>query len=296
MENMPSGAKNALILSGESLNIIYGNKGLLELMLNSTDKMEVVIGCRVSPKQKGDIVALMRHRHKDKVTLAIGDGANDCSMICKAHVGVGIAGREGMQAAKSADFAIGKFKFLHKLLFVHGREDYRRNGEVVLYMFYKNVLYVMVQFMFGYYSVFSGQTMYEKWIYQIYNGPFTGLHIIIYGLLDFEFTIPELLANPLYYSIGMYETVFNMKEFWIWFCYSCAQAAMVLYVGFWASEMTPVADGKTFNFWAGGHHVYMNCVLLANIIVLKMTHNFTGFGVIVIGMQIASFYIALWYF
>ena len=64
--------------------------------------------------------------------------------------------------------------------------------------------------------------MYEKWIYQIYNGPFTGLHIIIYGLLDFEFTIPELLANPLYYSIGMYETVFNMKEFWIWFCYSCA--------------------------------------------------------------------------
>lgn len=106
--------------------------------------MEVVIGCRVSPKQKGDIVALMRHRHKEKVTLAIGDGANDCSMICKAHVGVGIAGREGMQAAKSADFAIGKFKFLHKLLFVHGREDYRRNGEVVLYMFYKNVLYVMV--------------------------------------------------------------------------------------------------------------------------------------------------------
>lgn len=258
--------------------------------------MEVVIGCRVSPKQKGDIVALMRHRHKEKVTLAIGDGANDCSMICKAHVGVGIAGREGMQAAKSADFAIGKFKFLHKLLFVHGREDYRRNGEVVLYMFYKNVLYVMVQFMFGYYSVFSGQTMYEKWIYQIYNGPFTGLHIIIYGLLDLEFDIPELMANPLYYSIGMYETVFNMKEFWIWFCYSCAQAAMVLYVGFWCSENTPIEDGKTFNFWAGGHHVYMNCVLLANVIVLKMTHNFTGWGIIVIVCQIASFYIALWYF
>ena len=71
---------------------------------------------------------------------------------------------------------------------------------------------------------------------------------------------------------------------------------MVLYVGFWCSEMNPVEDGKTFNFWAGGHHVYMNCVLLANIIVLKMTHNFTGFGIIVIVMQIASFFLALWYF
>ena len=154
--NMMPDQKNAMILSGESLNIIYQNKGLLELMLSATDDMEVVIGCRVSPKQKGDIVALMRLRHKNKVTLAIGDGANDCSMISKAHVGVGIAGREGMQAARSSDFAIGKFKFLHKLLFLHGREAYRRNGELILFMFYKNVLYVMVQFMFGYYSVFSG--------------------------------------------------------------------------------------------------------------------------------------------
>ena len=157
--------KHALILSGESLNLIYEHKGLIELLMGITDDMEVVVGCRVSPKQKGDIVALMRMRNPDKVSLAIGDGANDCAMISKAHVGIGIAGREGMQAARSSDFAIGKFKHLHKLLFVHGRECYRRNGELILFMFYKNVLYVMVQFLFGYYSVFSGQTMYEKWIY-----------------------------------------------------------------------------------------------------------------------------------
>ena len=93
---MRQGQKNALILSGESLNLIYKNKGLLELLLVAADEMEVVIGCRVSPKQKGDIVTLMRMRHPSSVTLAIGDGANDCSMISKAHVGVGIAGREGM--------------------------------------------------------------------------------------------------------------------------------------------------------------------------------------------------------
>ena len=106
--------------------------------------MEVVICCRVSPKQKGDIVSVMRMRNPNKVTMAIGDGANDCPMIIRAHVGIGIAGKEGMQAARTADFAIGKFCFLKRLMFLHGREAYRRNGDTVLYMFYKNVLYTIV--------------------------------------------------------------------------------------------------------------------------------------------------------
>ena len=226
---------NALILAGESLAMICTEKGLLELLLSICDGMEVVVGCRVSPKQKGDIVALMRIRHPSKVTLAIGDGANDCNMISKAHVGIGIAGKEGMQAARTSDFAIGKFKFLHILLFVHGREAYRRNGELILFMFYKNVLYVMVQFMFGYFSVFSGQTMYEKWIYQIYNVTFTGLHNIWYALFDFEFEKQILLNTPIFYSIGMQDLIFNMKEFWIWFFYANLQALMILAVVFYTS-------------------------------------------------------------
>ena len=67
------------------------------------------MACRVSPKQKADIVQLVRERFPEKVTLAIGDGANDVNMIIAAHVGVGIAGKEGMQAARVADFAFGQF-------------------------------------------------------------------------------------------------------------------------------------------------------------------------------------------
>jgi len=74
--------------------------------------------------------------------LAIGDGANDVNMILKAHVGVGIAGREGLQAARAADYAIGQFKFLKTLLFVHGREAYRKNSTLILYNFFKNTVYV----------------------------------------------------------------------------------------------------------------------------------------------------------
>lgn len=65
-------------------------------------------------------------------------------MILKADVGVGIAGYEGMQAARSADFAIAQFRFLTPLLFIHGRECYRRNSDLVCWTFYKNVLYVIV--------------------------------------------------------------------------------------------------------------------------------------------------------
>lgn len=77
-------------------------------------------------------------------------------MILKAHVGVGILGKEGQQAARSADFSIGQFKFLHPLLFFHGREAYRRNAFQILYTFYKNFLYVTTQFQFGFWSAFSG--------------------------------------------------------------------------------------------------------------------------------------------
>ena len=97
----------------------------------------------VSPKQKAEVVELVK-RSTDEITLAIGDGANDVGMIQTAHVGVGIIGREGVQAACASDYTIGQFRFLTKLLFVHGVWNYRRLCKVLLYSFYKNIcLYVM---------------------------------------------------------------------------------------------------------------------------------------------------------
>lgn len=156
LKEEPSEIKLALIIAGESLNLIAEDGELLELFLHITDYMDVVIACRVSPKQKGDIVEMIRDRFPDKMTLAVGDGANDVAMILKAHVGVGIAGREGMQATRSSDYAIGQFRFLRPLLFFHGREAYRRNSFIICYNFYKNFLYVVVQYFFGIFSVFSG--------------------------------------------------------------------------------------------------------------------------------------------
>jgi P-type E1-E2 ATPase len=77
------------------------------MFLRGAERVDVVLACRVSPAQKAEIVMLVRQRFPRKTTLSIGDGANDVSMILKAHVGVGILGKEGQQAARSSDYAIG---------------------------------------------------------------------------------------------------------------------------------------------------------------------------------------------
>ena len=144
------------MVAGASLMIIDQSDKLRELFLSCSDDIDVVLACRVSPQQKADIVNMIKARFPTKITLSIGDGANDVNMITQAHVGVGILGKEGQQAARSADYAIGQFKFLKPLMFIHGREANRRNSFLVLYTFYKNVLYISAQYVFAFWSCFSG--------------------------------------------------------------------------------------------------------------------------------------------
>lgn len=108
---------------------------------------------------------MIKDRMPDKSTLSIGDGANDVSMITAAHIGVGIRGLEGQQAARASDYSIGQFKMLKSLLFCHGREAYRRNSYLISYMFYKNILYVIPILTFGFYSEFSATAIYNLWLY-----------------------------------------------------------------------------------------------------------------------------------
>ncbi len=100
--------KYALILSGDSLTQI--NTTLLrDLLAQVSDRCDVVVACRVSPKQKAEIVNLVKKYRQGAITLAIGDGANDVNMITAAHVGVGIVGVEGNQAARASDYSMGEF-------------------------------------------------------------------------------------------------------------------------------------------------------------------------------------------
>lgn len=106
-------------------------------------RADAVICCRCRPDQKAALVKLIRDKVKRSRTLAIGDGANDVAMIREAHIGIGIAGREGMQAANAGDYAIGRFRLLKRLLLWHGRRNYIGMSKLVLFILWKNFLFVM---------------------------------------------------------------------------------------------------------------------------------------------------------
>jgi phospholipid-transporting ATPase len=99
--------ENAVVVAGDSLIKIAKNERVKEEFLDLALDAKVVIACRVSPKQKAEIVTMVRGKMAGCTTLSIGDGANDVNMIAAAHVGIGISGLEGQQAARSSDYAIG---------------------------------------------------------------------------------------------------------------------------------------------------------------------------------------------
>ena len=74
------------------------------------------------------------------VTLAIGDGGNDVIMIQESDVGVGIMGKEGQQAARAADYVISEFKYLKRLMCVHGVESVSRSWLIGVYSFFKSII------------------------------------------------------------------------------------------------------------------------------------------------------------
>jgi len=100
-------APSAVIINGDALIKIGATEELREMFLELASMSKVVIACRVSPKQKADLVTFVRNKYPEARTLSIGDGANDVNMITQAHVGIGISGLEGQQAARAADYAIG---------------------------------------------------------------------------------------------------------------------------------------------------------------------------------------------
>ncbi len=154
--------KVAVIIDGTALNFVLANIERSLMYLAVLKKCESVICCRVTPKQKASVVQLVKH-YLGKCCLAIGDGGNDVNMIMQGNIGIGLFGLEGMQAANASDFAIPEFQCIERLLFVHGRWLYLRNAEMILYFFYKNMLFTIPQFFFAIFNAFSALSLFESW-------------------------------------------------------------------------------------------------------------------------------------
>uniref|UniRef100_A0A803W3G9 Phospholipid-transporting ATPase n=1 Tax=Ficedula albicollis TaxID=59894 RepID=A0A803W3G9_FICAL len=207
------GFNAGLVIDGRTLEHVL-HDSLQNIFLELTEECRAVVCCQATPLQKSVLVKLVRSKLK-AMTLAVGDGANDVSMIQVADTGVGISGQEGMQAVMASDFAISQFRHLRKLLLVHGHWCYTRLTNMVLYFFYKNVTYVNLLFWYQFFCGFSGTSMTDYWILILFNLLFTSVPPIIYGVLDKDVSAEILMELPQLYTTSQKSVAYLPSAFWI---------------------------------------------------------------------------------
>ncbi|KAG8901247.1 hypothetical protein FRB99_005456 [Tulasnella sp. 403] len=250
----------ALIIDGKSLTFAL-EKDISKTFLELAILCKAVVCCRVSPLQKALVVKLVKKNQK-AILLAIGDGANDVSMIQAAHIGVGISGVEGLQAARSADVAISQFRYLKKLLLVHGAWSYQRLSKLILYSFYKNIVLYMTQFWYSFFNNFSGQIAYESWTLSFYNVLFTVLPPLVIGIFD-QFVSARILDRyPQLYTLGQKNAFFTRTAFWMWVA-NALYHSLVLFgfsiILFWGDLKS--SDGRDSGHWFWGTTLYLAVLL-----------------------------------
>lgn len=208
----PPAATHALVIDGDSLKLCLDEQVRQKFLL-LCKQCKSVLCCRVSPAQKAAVVQMVKNG-LDVMTLSIGDGANDVAMIQEADVGVGIAGEEGRQAVMSSDYAIAQFRFLQRLILVHGRWSYRRLAETIANFFYKNMVWTFGIFWYQIYANFDQSYLYDYTYVLLYNLAFTSLPVIFMGVLDQDVSDLVSLAVPQLYRKGIERKEWTQTKFW----------------------------------------------------------------------------------
>ena len=237
----------SLVIDGGALTHAFEDKATTDLLLALSTRCNTVICCRVSPLQKAQIVHLIKD-NLGVMCLAIGDGANDVSMIQAADVGVGISGEEGLQAVNSSDYAIAQFRFLKRLLFVHGHWSYYRNSSMILNFFYKNIIGTGVLFWFMIYCGWSTTYVFAYVYLLFWNVFWTLCPVIAIGLFDRNIDAESLMALPELYRFGREGRYFGIWRF-IYYILEGAFQSAVIYFFLHYTYVTTTTRGDGFDVY-----------------------------------------------
>nr|ACZ74715.1 E1-E2 type truncated ATPase [Phaseolus vulgaris] len=279
-----------LIIDGKSLDYSLNKnleKSFFELAINCAS----VICCRSSPKQKARVTRLVK-LGTGKTTLSIGDGANDVGMLQEADIGVGISGAEGMQAIMASDFAIAQFRFLERLLLVHGHWCYRRISMMICYFFYKNIAFGFTLFWFEAYASFSGQAAYNDWYMSFYNVFFTSLPVIALGVFDQDVSAKLCLKYPVLYLEGVEDTLFSWPRILGWMLNGVLSSLVIFFLT--TNSVLNQAfrrDGKVVDFEILGVTMYTCVVWTVNCQMALSINYFTWIQHFFIWGSIAFWYV-----
>ncbi|KAF7313954.1 P-type phospholipid transporter [Mycena chlorophos] len=223
----------AVVIDGDTLTHALKPE-LKEMFLNLGTQCETVVCCRVSPAQKALTVKLVKEG-RNAMTLSIGDGANDVAMIQEANIGCGLFGLEGSQAAMSADYAFGQFRYLTKLLLVHGRWSYQRVAEMHANFFYKNVIWTFGLFWYMPYNGhvilrFDSTYLYHYTFILLCSVVFTSLPVIVMGSFDQDINARAALAFPQLYIRGIRGLEYTRLKFWLYMFDGFFQSAVMFFI------------------------------------------------------------------
>eukprot|EP00792_Barthelona_sp_PAP020_P006686 TRINITY_DN3056_c0_g2_i1.p1 TRINITY_DN3056_c0_g2~~TRINITY_DN3056_c0_g2_i1.p1 ORF type:complete len:1071 (+),score=262.99 TRINITY_DN3056_c0_g2_i1:162-3215(+) len=236
------------------------------------DGAAAVIGCRLAPKQKAQAVSLVKDA-SDEVCLAIGDGGNDVNMIQTAHVGVGIVGREGLQASRAADYSIGAFRHLKRLVAVHGRQSYRRTAIISQYCFFKSLAIAFPQLMYAFYTQFSGTAFFNTFALTAFNMFFTAAQPLAYTF-DVDIDDDLVMNEPKLLSDSTNRELLTGKTFFFWVINAMLQGLLPFFIGIYLFDESPIGM-KTLGYADLPMIVYSSIVLTQTLCMWLLCHNFT---------------------
>lgn len=151
-----------LVIDGDSLSLCM-EPAYRDEFIGLATQLSAVVACRCSPTQKADVARWIRHYTRKRVA-CIGDGGNDVSMILAADVGLGIVGKEGMQASLAADFSLVQFSHVTKLLVWHGRNSYKRSAKLAQFVIHRGLIISIIQAVFSAIFYFAPIALYQGWL------------------------------------------------------------------------------------------------------------------------------------
>ena len=190
--------KTLLMIDGGAIDMIMSDPDVEKRFFAAATLAPSVCVCRCSPTQKALITSKIS-QVTGKRTCAVGDGGNDVGMILKANVGVGIVGKEGMQASLASDFSIDEFKKLRRLIMWHGRLSYKRSAVLSQFVIHRGLVISVIQAIFSVIFYFVAIPIYNGMLILGYSTFYTSLPVFSL-VLDHDVSVETVMKYPPLYA------------------------------------------------------------------------------------------------
>merc|ERR1719204_2635187 len=215
-------------------------------------------------------------------------------MIQEAHVGLGIAGKEGRAAVRSSDYAFAKFKHLKKVLLVHGHWYYHRAATLVQYFFYKNLAAFTAQLYFAFFSSYSTGSLYDSWSLTLYNITFTSLPIFIFGLFEQNLSVSTLLDQPKNYKDIARNRLLSPKQSIFWFLDGVWMSLINYFVLYSVWTMGSEQTGSiTLGKDCFGFAVYFSAFMCVSVRLLVQSRHWNWILMTSVGLSILTYLVTM---